>query len=212
MGVGLAMLFDQAGGQMTADMAKIVAEGIRNSKYIESLIKEIKKEWDRWDNRDGRIDNKLCFQDFYNGFMAPYFGCYRCEDSQMGLRALDMDDDGDVDWFEFKHFLVWAGRQKPNVNNAQELLDYAFRNGLIPAMKDEIDRCKKEDEEDDSGKSKDKGDDHKGKGKGKGHSHKKKGHSHKKKGHGHGHRKKHRHRHSRRHRHRHHRRHRRSRL
>jgi len=140
--VGLAMLFDQAGGNMTEDMATKVAEGTRNSKYIESLIEEIKKEWDQWDNSDGRRDNKLSFNDFYNGFMAPYFGCYRCEDSQLGLKTLDLDDDGGVDWSEFKYFLVWAGREYPRVESAQELLDIAFRDGLIPAMKDEADNIK----------------------------------------------------------------------
>jgi len=79
----------------------------------------------------------LSYQDFYNGFMAPYFGCYRCEDSNLGLKALDMNEDGNIDWFEFRHFLIWAGRQHPNVTNSQELLDIAFRDGLIPAMMDE---------------------------------------------------------------------------
>jgi len=142
--VGLAMLFDQAGGKLTEKMANIVAEGMKNSKYIAGLIKEIKAEWDQRDNSDGKLDNKLSFEDFYNGFMAPYFGCYRCEDSQQGLRALDMDQDGGIDWFEFRHYLVWAGRQYPDVKNAQQLLDMAFRNGLIPAMKDEADKVREE--------------------------------------------------------------------
>jgi len=142
--VGLAMLFDQAGGELTARMAKKVSDSTKNSKFIQTLIEEIKKEWDHWDNSDGRKDNKLSFQDFYRGFMAPYFGCYRCEDSQVGLRCLDMDDDGGIDWFEFKHFLVWAGREYPRVKTAQELLDIAFRDGLIPAMKDEVDKLKDE--------------------------------------------------------------------
>jgi len=141
---GLAMLFDQSGGVLTVDMAKKVAAAMKNSKYIEELIAEIKTGWDRWDNGDGRRDNTLTFQDFYNGFMAPYFGCYRCEDSQQGLRALDLDKDGGIDWFEFKHYLVWAGREYPNVKDAQELLDIAFRYGLIPAMKDEADSLKEE--------------------------------------------------------------------
>jgi len=142
--VGLAMLYDQSGGHLTADMAQKIQQGIRKSKWIESLIEEIKKEWDQWDNSDGLRDNKLSFQDFYNGFMAPYFGCYRCEDSQRGLQALDMDEDGGIDWFEFKHFLVWAGREHPEVEDAQELLDIAFRDGLIPAMKDETDILKQD--------------------------------------------------------------------
>merc|ERR1719233_2479875 len=155
--VGLAMLFDQCGGDLTAKMAKIVAKGMRNSQYIEKLIAEIKIQWDKWDNSDGKRDNTLTFIDFYNGFMAPYFGCYRCEDSQLGLRALDMDEDGGIDWFEFRHFLVWAGRQHPRVKDAQELLDIAFRDGLIPAMKDEADNLKEERKKGRKRKSKGKG-------------------------------------------------------
>jgi len=155
--VGLCMLFDQAGGNMTEDMAMKVEEGTKNSKYIESLIEEIKKEWDYWDNSDGLCDDKLSFQDFYNGFMAPYFGCYRCEDSVLGLKTLDLDEDGGIDWFEFKYFLVWAGREHPRVQSSQELLDIAFRHGLIPAMKDEADNLKEEKKKGGTRKSKGKG-------------------------------------------------------
>ena len=87
-------------------------------------------------------DNQLTFDNFYIGFMAPYFGCYRCADSQLGLKALDMDNDGMIDWTEFKFYLVWAGRQYPNVKASNQLLDKAFRFGLIPAMKDECDKIR----------------------------------------------------------------------
>jgi len=140
--VGLAMLFDQAGGKMTEEMAMKVAEGTRNSKYIDGLITLIKKEWDEWDNSDGCRNDKLSFEDFYNGFMAPYFGCYRCKDSVQGLKTLDVDGDGGIDWLEFKYFLVWAGRQYPRVESAQELLNIAFSKGLIPAMYDEAEEIK----------------------------------------------------------------------
>jgi len=144
--VGLAMLFDQAGGNMTADMATKVAAATKNSQYIQTLIADIKKEWEHWDNSDGRNDDRISFQDFYNGFMAPYFGCYRCEDSQLGLTALDLDDDGFIDWIEFKYILIWAGREYPKVKNAKELLEIAFTHGLIPAMLDEVENLKKRKE------------------------------------------------------------------
>ncbi|XP_071955862.1 uncharacterized protein [Antedon mediterranea] len=141
--VGLAMLFDQAGGKLTKEMADVIAEGTKNSSFINTLIDEIKESWDEWDGRGGsRVDNQLTFDHFYNGFMAPYFGCYRCEDSQQGLKAMDMDQDGMIDWFEFRHFLIWAGRQHPKVESSQELLDIAFRDGLIPAMNDEMNKKK----------------------------------------------------------------------
>ncbi|KAL5251003.1 hypothetical protein ACHWQZ_G016662 [Mnemiopsis leidyi] len=140
--VGLAMLFDQAGGFITPEMAAAIEKSLDAAPHILILIEEIKEEWDKWDSKDGDVDNQLTFDNFYVGFMAPYFGCYRCEDTQLGLKAIDMDNDGMVDWIEFKFYLIWAGRQYPEVKNSQDLLDKAFRFGLIPAMKDECDRIR----------------------------------------------------------------------
>lgn len=144
--VGLALLFDQAGGKMTPEMVEVLESDMKTSAYIDSLIEEIKAEWDEWDGKDGERDNKLTFNHFYNGFMAPYFGCYRCEDSQKGLQCLDMDHDGGIDWDEFKFYLKWAGREYKDVKSAKELLDKTFRKGLIPAMKDEIIKVKQNTE------------------------------------------------------------------
>ena len=140
--VGIAMLFDQSGGKLTPAMAEAIEKSQENDLHIKKLIAEIKEQWEVWDGRDQVIDDQLTFDHFYIGFMAPYFGCYRCSDSQLGLKALDMDNDGMIDWFEFKFYLLWAGRQYPDVETSQELLDKAFRFGLIPAMKDEIDKLR----------------------------------------------------------------------
>jgi hypothetical protein len=43
----------------------------------------------------------LEFDSFYNGFMAPYFACYRCSDTKKAIQALDMDKDGSIHWNEF---------------------------------------------------------------------------------------------------------------
>lgn len=142
--VGLAMLFNQAGGDPTNKMLEIIDKDVQNTAYINGLIDEIYEDWKFWDMRDGVDDDQITFDNFYKGFMAPYFGCYRCEDSQVALRCMDVDCDGMVDWKEFKVFLIWAGRQYPNVKNKQELLDKAFRNGLIPDMKMELDKARVE--------------------------------------------------------------------
>lgn len=141
--VGLAMLLDQAGGKLTPDMAESINKSTDNEPHILSLIGEVKESWDLWDGRDGHVDDQLSFDHFYVGFMSPYFGCYRCSDTQMGLKAIDMDEDGMVDWAEFKFYLVWAGRQYPGVTSSQELLNNAFRFGLIPAMLDECSKFRK---------------------------------------------------------------------
>eukprot|EP00111_Clytia_hemisphaerica_P012427 TCONS_00036470-protein len=134
---GLAMLFDRAGGQQTAKMAEAIEKTTLKSQHIEDLIKEIRVEWDEWDLRDNnQIDDMLDFNAFYNGFMAPYFGCYRCDETRKALKALDMDSDGWIDWNEFLVYLKWAGNAYPDTHTARELLDLAFKDGLLPAMQD----------------------------------------------------------------------------
>ena len=107
------------------------------NQHIDDLIKEIRKQWNEWDLRDNdQIDDMLDFNSFYNGFMAPYFGCYRCDETRKALKALDMDSDGWIDWNEFLVFLKWAGNEYPETDTSRHLLDIAFKKGLLPAMQD----------------------------------------------------------------------------
>ena len=62
----------------------------------------------------------------------------RCEETKKALKAIDMDEVGTVDWNEFALYLKWAGRQYPDVKDAEDLLSTAFRKGLVPAMQDEV--------------------------------------------------------------------------
>jgi len=138
--VGIAMLFDRAGGQMTSKMCDVIEEMKVNEPNAQKLIDDVKKIWDEWDLKEGEEsgDNRLRFDSFYNGFLSPYFGCYRCEDTRKGLQALDMDKDDHIDWPEFELYLKWAMRQYPHLADADELLSCAFRKGLIPAMQDVV--------------------------------------------------------------------------
>ena len=79
------------------------------SLHIKELIEEIHNIWQGWDLRDGSRDDKLTFDNFYNAFMKPYFGCYRCEDTRKALSVIDVVDDDMVSWDEFEVFLKWAG-------------------------------------------------------------------------------------------------------
>ena len=136
---GLAILFDRAGGSLTQQMRDEVAAVELKSSHAQNLIQEVREMWDTWDVRDKvQGDDMLEYDSFYNGFMAPYFSCYRCNDSKKAIQALDMDADGQIDWNEFLVYLKWAMRQYPNIENSQDLLDITFRKGLIPAMRDEM--------------------------------------------------------------------------
>ena len=136
--VGLAMLFDRSGGELTEAMSEAIAKEEPKRVHGQELLAEIRVMWDEWDLRDGEKDEKLEFDAFYNGFLAPYFGCYRCDETKQALKAIDMDEDGTVDWNEFALYLKWAIRQYPETATAEDLLSIAFRKGLIPAMQDEV--------------------------------------------------------------------------
>ena len=75
--VGLALLYERAGGSLTGKMAKSVEESKVTNPHHQVLMDEVRAMWDEWDLRDGKKDDMLEFDAFYNGFLAPYFGCYR---------------------------------------------------------------------------------------------------------------------------------------
>ena len=136
--VGAALLFDRAGGKITEKMRDIIEQAKLNDPHAQDLIDEVRSMWDLWDvMEEVSGDDCLQFDSFYNGFMSPYFGCFRCDDVRKGLKALDMDSDGLVDWAEFLVYLKWAMRQYPKIKDVDELLSITFRKGLIPAMQDE---------------------------------------------------------------------------
>ena len=137
--VGIAVLLDRAGGKVTERMRDVIAKLEVNKPNEKRLIGDVRKIWDAWDLCDEeQNDERLEFHSFYNGFMAPYFGCFRCEDTRKGLKAIDMDSDGYVDWSEFLVYVKWAIREYPNINDVDELLSITFRKGIIPAMRDEL--------------------------------------------------------------------------
>ena len=100
--VGIALLFDRSGGKITPEMSDVIAKVDVKRPHHENLIADIRKLWDSWDTREEQNDERLQFDSFYHGFMAPYFGCYRCHSTKLGLQAMDMDQDGYVDWNEFQ--------------------------------------------------------------------------------------------------------------
>ena len=137
---GIAALFDRSGGKLTEKISDILVKQKLQRAHHDNLIAEVRKEWDEWDNceeGEEKGDGRLKFDSFYHGFMAPYFGCYRCSRTKKGLSALDMNEDGYVDWKEFLVFIKWALCQYPDTVDPDVLMTIVFEQGLIPAMRDE---------------------------------------------------------------------------
>ena len=134
--VGLAILYDRSGGEKKRDEIEKVKVTELHSKQ---LISDVRKMWDEWDSREEEVgDERLQYDSFYNGFMAPYFACYRCDDTKRAMQAIDMDCDGYVNWSEFSFYLKWAVNEYSDIKDANELLSVAFQRGIIPAMQDEV--------------------------------------------------------------------------
>ena len=71
--------------------------------------------------------------------MAPYFGCFSCEDTRKGLKAIDFDADGEIHWNEFMVYIKWALREySDDIETVDNLLSLTFRKGIIPAMQDVV--------------------------------------------------------------------------
>ncbi|KAH3736244.1 hypothetical protein DPMN_042807 [Dreissena polymorpha] len=70
----------------------------------------------------------LQYDSFYNGFLAPYFSCYRCFDTKQALQALDMDA-ADMSTGGVLGVPEMGLPPVPDVKDANELLDVAFRKG-----------------------------------------------------------------------------------
>ena len=122
------------GGNLTVKMTDVI-EKAKVSVHAQHLINEVRKIWDKWDIEENKeVEDHLTFQSFYNGFMAPYFSCFACSDTQKALKQIDLLKNGYIDWNEFLMYLKWAMREYPSIKEVDELLSVAFRKGIIPAM------------------------------------------------------------------------------
>ena len=97
--VGIALLFDRAGGKINKEMREAIEKVKHNDYHMQTVINNVRLMWNQWNHCDEIAnDDRFQFKNVYNGFIAPYFSCFKCEDASKGLKAIDMDNDGYVDW------------------------------------------------------------------------------------------------------------------
>ena len=135
--MGLALLFNRSGGQLTEKMSQAIAKVEDKQQHHKAIIIEIKKLWDFWNAQQKcKRDGCLEFDLFYHGFLNSYLGLYRYKGSKKALQAMYKNNGVYVEFEEFMVYVKWALRQHPEVLTADETLEIAFQKGLLPAMRE----------------------------------------------------------------------------
>ncbi|XP_022787165.1 uncharacterized protein LOC111327287 [Stylophora pistillata] len=134
---GIAMLFHRSGGKFTTKMSEVIERAEVKSVHAQHLIEEVRGMRNEWDIEEDKLnDDQLNFDSFYNGFMYPYSGCFKCTDTRKALQAINMDNDGYIDWNEFLVYLKWAMREYPNVENDRLPLVPVQDGSLVKEMRE----------------------------------------------------------------------------
>ena len=139
--VGLALLFDRAGGHLNVNMRNVIDKWEITTPHWEMLKSQLRAIWDELDGSEElsqQGDDALEFETFYQKFLKPYYQNIKSEDARKALKALDMDKDGKVEWSECMVYVKWAIYEYPDISDLDELLSVTFKKGLFMAMQDEI--------------------------------------------------------------------------
>ena len=139
--VGLALLFDRAGGHLNAKMRNVIDKWDISTPYWEVLRSQLRNIWDELDGSEETSqqgDDALEFDTFFQRFLKPYYPTIKSGDARKALKALDMDNDGKVEWSECMVYVKWAIYEYPDISDLEELLSVTFKKGLFMAMQDEI--------------------------------------------------------------------------
>ena len=119
--VGIAILFERAGGKLTPAIRNVIAEVEVKHPHQKAIINEL---WNRWESADHRQkDDSLQFD---QGFMAPHFGCYQSSDTTRAFKTVDVDANRSMDWNEFMVYVKWVLNEYPEVETADEVTAIAF--------------------------------------------------------------------------------------
>ena len=139
--VGLALLFDRAGGHLDTNMRNVIDKWDISTPHWEVLRSQLRNIWDELDGSEEpsqQGDDALEFETFFQRFLKPYYPTIKSRDARKALKALDMDKDGKVEWSECMVYVNWAIYEYSDISDLEELLSVMFKKGLFMAMEDEI--------------------------------------------------------------------------
>eukprot|EP00929_Paragymnodinium_shiwhaense_P052037 TRINITY_DN260_c0_g1_i3.p1 TRINITY_DN260_c0_g1~~TRINITY_DN260_c0_g1_i3.p1 ORF type:complete len:618 (-),score=181.38 TRINITY_DN260_c0_g1_i3:78-1931(-) len=106
---GLAILYTSVTEKPTEGMTVVLEYQNHTNEKTEKLMKEAEDLFrDICANGDEEAEEllpenpKMNFLGFYNGYLQPYYGCFTCQDTKIALDAIDCEDDGDIEWMEWR--------------------------------------------------------------------------------------------------------------
>lgn len=78
------------------------------------------------------------YNHFYHAYLQQYFGCFACPTTRFVLDAIDLNEDGELPWTEWRFWCLWALRQYPNeIANLDDLHSVVLRNAILPLSLEE---------------------------------------------------------------------------
>ena len=89
--VGLALLFDRAGGHLNARMRDVIETWEINTPQAKIIGNQLRGIWDELDAEEEisqQRDNALEFEKFFRGFMKLYFSSIDCEETKKAMKMV----------------------------------------------------------------------------------------------------------------------------
>ncbi|KAJ1459948.1 hypothetical protein M885DRAFT_510424 [Pelagophyceae sp. CCMP2097] len=137
---GLAKLCASVGVKLTPSMIEACerAEGAFGDEGVSGLGARLLVEAQQSFHDASHGRDTMDRGTFYAYFLQPYLGCFACDTSRVMIDTIvDVDVDGNIEWKEWRFWLMWAVRHQDahedEINDLDKLYHFVFRNALLPA-------------------------------------------------------------------------------
>lgn len=128
--MGIALLWQNVTGTLTPAMQDAIDKVRVESTAKSHFLKQAKECFNEY-LVDGK--NELDYSTFYEAYLQPFFGCFTCERTRFVLDAIDLNDDGNLAWEEWRFWCLWALNQYPDqITCVEDLHSVVLRNAILP--------------------------------------------------------------------------------
>lgn len=129
--VGLAKLWDSEYGTIPACMLETMSDSeLTVQKNIDLLAQAEHCFADYCQDPSNLV---MEYSAFYHAFLQPFFGCFSCPRTRFVLDAIDLDDNGELSWPEWRFWCLWALRSFPDqIHSLDDLHATVLRNAILP--------------------------------------------------------------------------------